>query len=161
MYCIINANLYWEDPLKIFLLCLTKSESEGLIQRFHEGICGGHYAWNETAYKISKAGFYWAKLFVQVAEKMRSCIPCQKFVVKHRLEALPLVPVSIKSPFLHQGLDFIVEIVSTSNNQHRWILTTTSYFTKWVEEIPVKNETNTVAIKFIEEIILSINLGCH
>ena len=30
-YCIINENLYWKDPLNILLLCLTQSETEGII----------------------------------------------------------------------------------------------------------------------------------
>jgi len=30
-YYIINANLYWKDPLNIILLCFTKSETGGII----------------------------------------------------------------------------------------------------------------------------------
>jgi len=56
-------------------------------------------------------------------------------------------------------LDFIGEIHPHSSNQHRWILTATDYFKKWVESIPVKNEIDTVVIKFIEENILS-RFGC-
>ena len=74
-----------------------------------------------------------SRFFSQVGEKVRSRIPCQLFDGKQRLETLPLVPVLIESPFLQWGLDFIGEIVPTSNNQHRWILTPTDYFTKWVE----------------------------
>jgi len=53
------------------------------------------------------------------------------------------------------GLDFVEEIHPTSSNQHRWILTATNYFTKWVEEIPIRNTTDSIVIKFIEEDILS------
>jgi len=61
----------------------------------------------------------------------------------------------IEAPFLECGLDFIREIIPTSSNQHRWILTATDYFTKWVEAIPAKNATYIVVIKFVEENILS------
>lgn len=37
--------------------------------------------------------------------------------------------------------------------------TTTNYFTKWVEAIPVRNATNSMVMKFIEENILS-RFGC-
>eukprot|EP00253_Pinus_taeda_P008689 PITA_08689 len=51
------------------------------------------------------------------------------------------------------------DILPTSSNQHRWVLTATDYFTKWVEAIPVRNVTDSVVIKFIEENILS-RFGC-
>ena len=99
-YYIINANLYWKDPLNILLLCLTESETEGIIDQFHIGFCGGHYAWREKTYNISRGGFYWPTLFLQVGEKVRACIPCQMFIGKQKLIALPLVPSIVSEPFL-------------------------------------------------------------
>jgi len=72
------------------------------------------------------------------------------FDSKKKLVALPLVPSIIPTPFLQWGLDFIGEIHPTSSNQHIWILTTTDYFTKWVEAIPVRNSIDSILIKFIE-----------
>lgn len=66
-----------------------------------------------------------------------------------------MVPVSADAPFIQWGLDFIGEIHPQLSNQHIWILTTTDYFTKWVEFVPVKNATDIVVIKFLEENILS------
>eukprot|EP00253_Pinus_taeda_P030493 PITA_30493 len=81
------------------------------------------------------------------------------FAGKQKLAALPLVPSIISAPFLQWGLDFVGEIHPTLSNQDRWILTTTNYFTKWVESIPVRNAIDLVVIKFIEENILS-RFGC-
>lgn len=81
------------------------------------------------------------------------------FAGKQKLTALPLVPLIVSEPFLQWGLDFVGEIHPTSSNQHRWILTATYYFTKWVEAIPVRNATHLVVIKFIEENIFS-RFGC-
>jgi len=81
-YCIINANLYYKDPLSILLLCLTELETEGIIDQFHIGFCGGHYAWRATTYKILRGGFYWQTLFLQVGAKARGCVPCQMFTGK-------------------------------------------------------------------------------
>ena len=77
------------------------------------------------------------------------------FAGKRKLVALPLVPSIIPAPFLQWGLDFVGEIHPTLGNQHRWILTATYYFTKWVEAILVRNATDSVVIKFIEENIVS------
>jgi hypothetical protein len=68
---------------------------------------------------------------------------------KQKLPALPLIPVKTESPFQEWGLDFIREIHPHSSAQHKWILTATNYFTKWVEAIPTRNATDS------EENILS------
>eukprot|EP00253_Pinus_taeda_P013463 PITA_13463 len=57
------------------------------------------------------------------------------------------------------GLDFIGEIHPASSRQHRWILTATDYFTKWIEAIPTRQATNVVIISFLETNILS-RFGC-
>jgi len=138
------------------LLCLTELETEGIIDQFHIGFCGGHYAWRATTYKILRGGFYWPRLLLQVGAKVRGCFPCQMFAGKQKLAALPLVPSIVSTSFSQWGLYFVGEIHPTSSNQHRWILTATYYFTKWVEAIQVINATDSLVIKFIEENILSI-----
>jgi hypothetical protein len=45
------------------------------------------------------------------------------------------------------------------DHQHRWILTAAYYFTKWIEVVPTRRETDKVIISFLEENILS-RFGC-
>ena len=61
----------------------------------------------------------------------------------------------VNAPFQQWGLDFIGEINPASFVQHKWTLTTTIFFTKWVESIPTRNATDKVIINFIQENILS------
>jgi hypothetical protein len=56
------------------------------------------------------------------------------------------------------GLRFIEEIHPASSGQHRWILTATYYFTKWIEAIPTRNASHEVIIGFLEDIIA--RFGC-
>ena len=65
----------------------------------------------------------------------------------------------MEMPFQQWGLDFIGEIHPPSSGQHKWILTATNYFTKWIKDIPTRNATDTVTIKFLLENILS-RFGC-
>lgn len=102
-----------------------------------------------------RVGLYQPKLFSQVGDKVRSCIPCKILVGKLKVVALALITVLVQAPFLQSELQFISEIIIASSNQHRWILISTDYFTKCVEEIPIKNATDTIVIKFIEDKILS------
>jgi hypothetical protein len=47
--------------------------------------------------------------------------------------AFPLQPVTIERPFQQWGLDVIGEINPNSSQLHKYILTTTNYFTRWTE----------------------------
>ena len=84
---------------------------------------------------------------------------CQKFADKHKIQSLPLKPITVKFPFQQRGLDFIGEIHPPSSGQHKCILTSTDFFTKRVEEIPTRRKTEQVIINFLQENILS-RFGC-
>jgi hypothetical protein len=125
---------------------------------FHGGLCGGHYFWKTTAHKILRAGYYWPTLFPDVCREVRACIKCQKFSGKQQLTSLPLKPVVVSAPFQQWGLDFIGEIHPPSSGQHRWILTATDYFTKWIEVVPTRSTSHKVIISLLEDII--VRFGC-
>lgn len=73
--------------------------------------------------------------------------------------SLPLKPISIEAHFQQWGLDFIGEINHTSSSQHKWILTETNYFTKWIESIPSKKCIESMIIEFLLNNIMS-KFGC-
>lgn len=81
------------------------------------------------------------------------------FSERQKLSPLPVIPVHLEEPFKQWGLDFIGEINPPSGGQHKWILMTTYYSTKWVEAILARNATDSVVIKFMEENISS-RFGC-
>ena len=68
---------------------------------------------------------------------------------------MALQPVNIEQPFEQWGLDIIGEIVPHSLKQHRYTSTTIDYFTKWVEEIPLKVANFENIIGFIDQIIIT------
>eukprot|EP00253_Pinus_taeda_P009402 PITA_09402 len=155
----MKSALYWKDPGGILLNCLVEEEAKVTVEDFHKGDCGGHLFWKTTTNKILRAGFYCPTLFSDVYKAVKSCHECQIFQGKQRLQPLPLKPVEISAPFQQWGLDFIGEIHPASSGQHRWILTATDYFTKWIEAIPTRQATDSVIISFLENNILS-RFGC-
>jgi hypothetical protein len=157
-YCLIDQVLYWKDPLGVLLRCLDPQEAQRIMFDFHSSLCGGHHFWKTTAYKILRVGYYWPTLFTDVCRKIRACIKCKKFSGKQQLKSLPLKPVVASGPFQQWGLDFIGEIHPPSSGQHRWILTATDYFTKWIEAIPTRSASHKVIIGFLEDIIA--RFGC-
>jgi hypothetical protein len=90
---------------------------------------------------------------------VRVCNECQFFSRKQKLLSLPLKPINSSSPFQQWGLDFIGEINPPSSGKHKWIRTSTDYFTKWIEVVPTRNATEKVIINFLEMNIVS-RFGC-
>jgi hypothetical protein len=152
-YCLIEQVLHWRDPLGMLLRCLNPPEAQKVMFYFHEGLCGGHHFWKTTAHNILRDGYYWPALFANVCRGIRACIKCQNFSGKQQLKSLPLKPIVSPAHFQKWGLDFIGEIHPPSSSQHRWILTATDYFTKWIEAIPTRSASHKVIIIFLEDII--------
>jgi transposase InsO family protein len=158
-FCMVNQSLYWKDPGGILLSCLLEEEAERTIREFHKGDCGGHHYWKTIVHKILRVGFYWPSIFSDVYKEVSRCHECQIFYGKRKLQPLPLKPISVEAPFRQWGLDFIGEIHPQSSSQHKWILTATNYFTKWIEAVPTRQATYVVIIQFLEDNILS-RFGC-
>ena len=53
------------------------------------------------------------------------------------------------------GLDIIGEIVPNSSKHHKYILTTTDYFTKWVEVVPLKVANSEAIIEFFDQYVIT------
>ena len=80
---------------------------------------------------------------------------CQVFEAKRKLQPLPLNPIFVDAPFQQWGLDFIGEVNPTFPGQHRWILTATHYFTKWVDAVPTRQAIDAIVIEFLLRNIMS------
>jgi hypothetical protein len=65
-----------------------------------------------------------------------------------------LQPIIKPWPFRRWGLDFVGQVHPASSKGHRFILVTTDYFTKWTEDVPLKNMTHKEVIRFVEEHII-------
>ncbi|KAH9292619.1 hypothetical protein KI387_042195, partial [Taxus chinensis] len=72
---------------------------------------------------------------------------------KQKLAALPLHPIQVDQPFVQWGLDFIGMINPPSSDGHKWVLTTTDYFTRWKEAVALKESNENVVMDFLEGIM--------
>jgi len=99
--------------------------------------------------------YYWPTLFRDSHEYVRKCQSYQTTSGRQRKAAFPLQPVNIEQPFEQWGLDIIGEITSHSSKQHRYILTATDYFTKWVGAIHLKKTNSEAIIEFIYQFIIT------
>ena len=74
---------------------------------------------------------------------------------RERRHAFPLHPITIDNPFEQWGLDVVGEINLNSSKLHKYILTTTDYFSKWIEAIPLKVINDTKVIQFLQRDIVT------
>lgn len=102
-----------------------------------------------TAQKVLRVGYYWPTLFKDAHAYVRKCQVFQVNVGKERRPAFPLHPVIVENHFEQWGLDIVSEINPNSLKLHKYILTTIDYFTRWTEEIPLKNVNRNEVIQFL------------
>jgi hypothetical protein len=112
-------------------------------------------SWHTRSSGLSTSSLVCSFMFVLRSEPM---LNVKKFSGKKQLKSLPLNPMATSGPFQQWGQDFIGKIHPTSSGQHRWILTATYYFTKWIEFIPTRNTSHKVIIGFLEDIMA--RFGC-
>eukprot|EP00253_Pinus_taeda_P011268 PITA_11268 len=154
-FSLIDDVLFKKNYDSILLRCLEKNEAQKVLQELHDGPAGGHFGADTTAHKIIHAGYYWPTLFKDTHEYVRKCLNCQTASGRQRKSAFPLQPVNIEQPFDQWGLDIIGEINPPSSKQHKYILTATDYFTKWVEAVPLKTANSEAIIEFIDQFIIT------
>ena len=94
-------------------------------------------------------------MFFDIYKEITTCHQCQIFYGNRKLVPLPLNPISVEAPFQQWGLHFIGEINPNSSSQHKWILTTTNYFTKYIDAIPTRRAIDVFIMEFLENNILS------
>lgn len=56
-------------------------------------------------------------------------------------------------PFAQWGLDFIGPINPPSSSGHKWILAAIDYFTRWTEEVALKDATESIVVEFLDGIV--------
>jgi hypothetical protein len=144
----------------VLLHCVNNEDAQKLLQETHGSPnsvihVGVHFFAKTIAFKIIRKGYYWPSIFRDSYVFSRSCDKCQNFVGKERLLAMPLQPVLPDFPFSKWGLDFIGPINPPYLAGQVFILTTTNYFTKWVEVVPLKHSTDDQVISFLESNIFS------
>ena len=139
----------------VLLRCLECEDTDKVLKELHDDIVGGHLAGSTTTHKISRVGYYWPTLFKDAHSYARNCKTCQMSAGRDKRATIPLQLVTVSRPFEQWGLDIIGEITPSSLKQHKYILTATNFFTKWVEAIPLTHVNEKVVIQFIEQQLIT------
>jgi hypothetical protein len=125
------------------------------LEEFHFGVCGDHFSAKTTANVFLHAGYFWPSLHKDAHLLVRKCKSFKCFTGNKNLADLPLRPIELQVPFARWGMEFIGPVPLPSSTGHIFILTSTYYFTNWVEEIALRNAMSQHVVEFVEHKSLS------
>ena len=129
--------MYRRGPDVTFLRCLEKKESNQALVDIHEGICGGHSNGLAMARRLLRVGYYWPIMQIDAVAFAKSCEKCQKHGNLIHTPSRELIPSISHWPVQHWAFDLVGKIHPNSSSRHKFIITATNYFTKWVEVVPL------------------------
>lgn len=104
---------------------------------------------------LLRSGYFWPMIFKDTFEQFCTCHICHTSANRDRHPTMPLQPLLEVHPFAKWGLDFIILVNPPSSTRHTFVLTTTDYYTWWVEEKKFRNYTTKIVTDFLEEHIVT------
>ena len=153
-YVIIGNDLYKRGLDGTLLRCLEWEESQRALEEVYEGICGSHVNGLTLAQKLIRAGYYWPEMEKDAIKFAKNCQKCQVHGNLIHAPGRDLIPFTTKWPFHQWAFDLIGIMHPHSSNGHTHIITTTDYFTKWVEAVPLTQATGKQISMFILNYII-------
>ena len=125
-----------------------------LIQQSHDAPGAGHLGPDKTAGRIRPVG-YWVGMLQDIETHCRQCHICQSSKLTAPTRA-PLLNVPVGQPWQMVAVDILEVPVSYRNN--RYLLVIQDYFTKWVEAVPLPDQTAARITKELVKVFTTFGL---
>ena len=116
---------------------IPESYRPTLLHQNHDAPAAGHLGFEKTVTRVREVG-YWVGMLSDIDKYCRECTVCQSTKPPAPANA-PLVNVPIGKAWEMVAVDILEVPVSHHNN--RYLLVVQDYMTKWVEAIPIPNQT--------------------
>jgi hypothetical protein len=127
----------------LVLRCISKTESQEILQEVHAGSCRGHIGAHTLAAKVLWQGFYWLAMIDDVAELVKTCEAYKKFSHRCKAPAQPSQLIARSWPLQRWGIDIVGKLTPAKRN-YTFAIIIVEYFTKWVEAKPITNITSAI-----------------
>ena len=129
------------------------SMQQSMLQEYHDSPQGGHLAYVKTMNRI-RDHYYWPDMLKNIHDYCNNCESCARNrKTTPRAKLHPIETPSI--PFDTIGIDFLGPIKAHNRQANNHILVITDYFTKWVELIPLPNQTAETTAKALMSAIVN------
>jgi len=116
---------------------IPESYRPTLLYQHHNAVSAAHLGFEKTAARVRQVG-YWVGMLQDIEKYCRECVVCQRSKPALPTRA-PLTSVPIGKPWEMVAVDILE--VPTSRHNNRYLLVIQDYMTKWVEAIPIPNQT--------------------
>jgi ribonuclease HI len=91
--------LYKRGISRPWLKCIGKTQSQGILQEIHEGMCGSHQGAKTIAHRALRAGFYWPTMKEDAKTLVKRCVKCQLHAKMPHQPAQPMKSIFSPWPF--------------------------------------------------------------
>ncbi|XP_019258536.1 PREDICTED: uncharacterized protein LOC109236776 [Nicotiana attenuata] len=103
-------------------------------------------------FRIKRMGYYWATMVKDCMDHAKRCQACFHANYIHQPPE-PLHPTVASWPFDAWGLDVVGPLPKSSKGQ-MYILAATDYFSRWAEDVPLKEVKKETVVDFIKSYII-------
>ncbi|GJY51794.1 reverse transcriptase domain-containing protein [Tanacetum coccineum] len=148
---------FWEEPylFKVYSdgmirRCVSRPETETILDQCHHGPIGGHYGPNTTAKKVLDLRFYWPTIIKEAHTQVRLCEACQKIGNVSKRDEMPLNSIQVCEIFNIWGIDFMGPF--PKSYKFEYILVTVDYVSKWAEAQALPTNDAKVVITFLKKL---------
>ena len=107
------------------------------LKEAHDIPSAGHQGYLKTLSRLQQQA-YWAGMASDVQQYCQQCNKCQMSKLPSPTQA-PLQNVPIGNPWEMLAVDILEVPISRKN--HRYLLVIMDYFTKWVDAVPLRDQT--------------------
>ncbi|XP_073133888.1 uncharacterized protein [Henckelia pumila] len=155
----VEGDLYRKGMDGLLLRCIGFPEEMEVMKQVHEGVCGAHQSGIQMRWIVRTHGYYWPSMLKDCIRYSKGCQPCQKHGNIQRVPADEMYAIVKSWPFRGWAMDLIEKIYPSSSTGHNFIIVATDFFTKWVEEIPLKKDngqaeaSNKVLIQILQKMM--------
>ena len=131
---------------------IPEGMKEEILIAYHNNVMTGHLGRKKTIKRISQR-YFWLGMRKDIHEWINTCMECQMRKDEANTKAGSANNLLANEPFELIGMDFIGPL-PTTNQGNKYIIVATDAKTKWVEAKTIKkNDAETTAKFFLEEII--------
>ena len=136
------------------LVVVPQSLQRHYLQQCHDAPMAGHQGWEKTLERLQRSA-YWVGMAKDVQAYCSSCDRCQlsKPVLPMRV---PLTNTPIGRPMDMVAVDVLKVPVSVQGNSY--LLVIQDYFTKWLEAIPMRNQTADTIVSVLINVFSQLGL---
>ena len=148
-----KGTLYKRGFFTPILKCIVGKDTDYVLRKVHEGVCGNHIGAWALAGKVLRQGYYWPTILRDATDLVKRCKIFQEHAKISRLPSEPLTSITSPCPFQLWGLD-ILGPLPIGKGQCKFIIVAVDYFTKWAEAEPLATITEQKIRNFVWRAII-------